>query len=1343
MRRHAKAATAGSTMRQASGLGRTFRGADATRGASGDAKGSGAPAAGFLLAALTSLLLLAFAGVAQAAPETIAELGRNAGQVDFPVGVAVHQASGDLYVADRNSGRIDKFDSSGDFLLAWGFGVRDGETAELQTCGPQATPPQSWCFAKLFGSNNNAGNILPVAVAVDQASGDVYVADSSKRRITKFTSSGEFVFLVGKNVNATKVALGAGATQAEKNICTAASGDTCTSGASGTGANEFASPRSLAITPSGVVWVGDTNRLKSFDENGVPGAEITAGGIAGAGNTLSLARDSAGDFYVKSATPAGIRKLQAGTGTLLATLDAAGQARTVTLDAAGNVYVGDATSPYRFLKFNPAGEQTAQFGAGEVIGTPGSTTQGANALAVGETTGKLYVASSSTNTESAVQAFPLPEPGPLVVSQGLEDLEPTTATLTARINPEGEETTYHFEYGTDESYGHSTSPETLTAEEFESEDVAAGIEELIPNTTYHFRAVPTNHCNPSEPAEECTVPGPDQTFTTLPAVAIDPQWVTDATAHTVELHAEMDPLGVEAEAWLEYGTGVGYGTTVPLANLGEGFGPVLREAFLSGLQPGTTYHYRFVARDTRDSNTYTVHGADQTFVTQLAALGFGLADSRAWEMVSPPDKHGARLVGAWEHQIQAAADGNGLAYESKLSTEADPEGNRFPEVSMSLARRAATGSWRSKDITTSNETVSATGGDSHGGEYRLFNADLSQALVEPRGGTLLSSEASERTPYLRQNTEPGVFRPLVTGKEPYANVPPGTEFGGDLDASVGIVRVVGASPDFTHFALSSEVPLAEGAPSGTTLYYWSGGQLEPLSVLPVTEGGTITNAYYVGSGIESSRRAVSEDSSRVFWSTGPGLLAPPTALYVRDTEAAESARLDLKQPGASGIGLARPVFQGASADGTVVFFTDSQQLTEDSDASYSVAGGAKFDLYRCELPPGGIASGCATLTDISVPVEAGESAEVEGIAAGINAEGKAIYFVARGVLDEAPNEFGDHAASGEPNLYLWQQGEGVRFLATLSGEDQTDWGAGSSQAVAVGLSASSSPDGRYLAFMSQRSLTGYDSRGSSGTEAAQEVYRYDAVADRLECVSCNPTGASPRSAAPPGGGSLVNPGALWGGLRTAATLPQATSDAAQGGISLYRPRAILDNGRVFFNAIDSLVPADSNGQWDVYQYESTGVGDCSASSGGAAISRSGEGCVSLLSSGTGESEAAFFDASETGDDAFFFTPAQLNETDTDHEVDIYDARVNGIPATLPKITECLGEACQPAAQSPNDATPASAAFKGQGNLHPRAHKRCPKGKRVVHRRGKSRCVSRKKKHRRHHRRAHHGRRAHR
>ncbi len=1338
MRRHAKASSAGSTQRQASGLGRIFRGADATRGSSPDSKGSGAPSQRRLFLCLSLALLLAalFAASAQAAPETIAEYGKGAGQVNYPTGTAVERSTGDLYVTEGNGFRVSKFNSAGSFLLAFGYGVADGVSTDFQTCGPEASPPTATCFD---------GYRYPVilearAVAVDQAGGDVYVSGDS--RVSKFTSSGQFVFMVGKNVNKTKEAEG-GATQAEKDFCSAASGDTCGRAVSGTAPNEFSgNAMPLAVDSAGVVWVGDMNHLASFDSVGATGAEIA---LPGAGDTESLALDSAGNFFVKSASLAGIRKLEAGTGALLETLDSGGFPRTVTLDESDNVYVGDCNQAgfecpsYVFKIYNPAGEQVFQFGAGQVIGAPQR-----NALAVGEGADRLYVASSRpAEAESVLQAFPLPEPGPLPEHPQVEDLLPTTVTLAADLNPEGHETTYHFEYGTSESYGESTPTETLAGEEFDSEAVEAQLEELLPSTTYHFRLVATNHCNNSEPAEECTIYGEDSTFTTLPPVSIDREWATDVASTSAVFHAELDPLGVAATWWVEYGTGEGYGSATPTHSLGAGFGDVAVQALVESLEPGTTYHYRFAARDERDGTTYTVHGPDRTILTQFTGLDFSLADNRAWEMVSPSQKFGGRILQFSQGVTQAAADGEGVAYQTATSIEADPDGNRAADTSTVLSRSGAGGSWSFKDVTPPHAEVSEL---RFGGEYKALSPQLDKALLEQQGNTPLSPEADEETAYLRENADPVTYTPLVTAKEGFANVPLGTKFGGEGYAPGGnsYVSIAATNSSFSHVVLQSFYPLVPGAPN-SSLYLWKAGQmLQPLSELPAGEGGAMVRAD-AGSGTGSIRHAVSEDGSRVFWGKGQASTFNNElhGLYVRDTVNLQSSRLDVPQAGASEAGANNPYFQAASTDGTVVFFTDAQALT--ADASAGDPGGAATDLYRCDVAPlEGGALGCAGLTDISAPLEGSEErAEVLDLSPHFADDGSRAYFVARGVLDTTPNAVGDTAVAGEPNLYLWEEGQGRRFVATLSERDKTDWGTnGSSNPGEVSkLSASGSPDGRYFAFMSERSLTGYGNFDATSNEAAEEVFRYDALTDRLECISCNPSGANPDAqivnptgASPP----EVDPQEMWTQRWVAAVLPTNMESIPTDGRVYYQRRGALANGRIFFNAIDSLVRADSNGQWDVYQWEPLGVGDCTASSDGAAIARSGSGCVSLLSSGTGEEEASFLDASETGDDVFFLTPAQLSVTDEDHEVDVYDARVNGVPAVLTPSAECLGEACQPAAIAPNDSTPASAGFKGKGNAKEAARKRCAKGKRRVRRNGKARCVARKhrkhKKHR-HHRRA--------
>lgn len=83
--------------------------------------------------------------------------GGGAGQLSQPFSPAVDnsqsvldQSAGDVYVADRNNNRVDKFGPKGEFLLAWGWGVADGK-AEFEQCGPEASGGPSPCQTGLEG----------------------------------------------------------------------------------------------------------------------------------------------------------------------------------------------------------------------------------------------------------------------------------------------------------------------------------------------------------------------------------------------------------------------------------------------------------------------------------------------------------------------------------------------------------------------------------------------------------------------------------------------------------------------------------------------------------------------------------------------------------------------------------------------------------------------------------------------------------------------------------------------------------------------------------------------------------------------------------------------------------------------------------------------------------------------------------------------------------------------------------------------------------------------------------------------------------------------------------------
>jgi hypothetical protein len=805
--------------------------------------------------------------------------------------------------------------------------------------------------------------------------------------------------------------------------------------------------------------------------------------------------------------------------------------------------------------------------------------------------------------------------------------------------------------------------------------------------------------------------------------------VESVTSSSARLRGTINPNNRETTYWFEYGMGdcaeIGAVCTqipIPGASIGDGRKAVTVTQLVTGLEPGTVYHFRVVAENEKGRED----GPGRSFATQPSGLGFGLSDVRAWEMVSPPNKFGGSVLRLRGTTIQASASGDKLVYGSLGSIVERPAGNRLLELSSVLAKRGAGGVWSAEDLTAPHtESTQAEGST----EFKLFSPELTEAAMEPRDPTPLSPEASEQTPYHWSEGTPPQFRPLVNP----SNVPPGTVFGPVPGGPGAVMGIEGASSNLDRIVIRSAAPLAEGAPP-KAVYLWHDGSLEPVSEVPEGEGleeGEIVEGV-LGSGEGSVRHAVSNDGSRVFWApTDAGTYdvvgTHLRALYLRNTATGESTRLDVAEPGVAGGTAPLPAFSAASADGEVAFFTDSQRLTED-------AGATGRDLYRCAVGQVEGKLGCVELTDISAPLAgSGESATVLDQVSGLSEDGTRLYFVAKGVLDGAANEEGETAAPGEPNLYLWQEGEGARFVATLSDQrDRPVWGGRDlveGVGNAVRISAGVSPSGRYFAFTSARSLTGYENVNGNG-QANTEVFLYDAESGRLACVSCNPSGAAAIGERLPASQEALpqDPARFWRSQWVAATLAEPTDAAISPfvetyGRSSYSPRSVLDNGRVFFNAADPLVSADSNGNWDVYQYEPLDLGSCTAAVNSASVSRSGVGCVGLLSSGTADGDSGILDASASGNDVFFVTRGKLSVLDRDEEFDVYDARVDGIPAVLQPVKECAGEACQPAVGAPNDPTPASEAFKGA-----QTPVTCRKGQRKVHRKGKTVCVYKKQKH---------------
>jgi hypothetical protein len=634
--------------------------------------------------------------------------------------------------------------------------------------------------------------------------------------------------------------------------------------------------------------------------------------------------------------------------------------------------------------------------------------------------------------------------------------------------------------------------------------------------------------------------------------SVESESISSVTATTATLNAQINPEGSQARYAFQYLTEDAYeaneaadrfagATEAPLggAELGSGQSPLGAAVALSGLQPDTEYRYRVAATShcnpSDEEEVCEGIGADAAFRT-FPLEAPGLPDSRAWELVSPPQKQGGEVfpadprIGscteckpgelAGRFPMQSSPDGEAVVYEGLpfSFSEGAVLANEY------VSKRNEKTGWQTTILSPS---LGASGSEQG---YVAFNAKLSRGLLYQIDPALSPEAPSEFANLYTQDTaNPLALSPLLDSEPP--NRP-----AGDLQ-----LTYAGASADFSRLffeandALSGETPFApealDGGKKKNNLYESAGGGLRLVNVLPgnaeTAPGAAFGSGRMLSSGnIRPSdlSHAISADGSRVFWSDEAG------QAYVREN--GESTRA-IPDPGK---------FLTASDDGSKVLLND----------------GHIYDLETEET------------TDLTEG-----KAGFQGIA-GQSEDLSHIYFVDTAVLSgEEENDHGAKAQAGQNNLYAWHEGASA-FVATLlpgdnpGGDSDGDWMPSLSQ-----RTAEASPDGRWVAFRSRAPLSGYDNTGCGGNEIepCQEVFLYDSVSAKLSCPSCNPSGGRPL------GSSTLR---LLGGAP--GYLPQ--------------PRYLTDEGRLYFDSRDSLTPFDTNnGVEDVYQHEPEGVGSCKREAG--------------------------------------------------------------------------------------------------------------------------------------------------
>jgi hypothetical protein len=520
--------------------------------------------------------------------------------------------------------------------------------------------------------------------------------------------------------------------------------------------------------------------------------------------------------------------------------------------------------------------------------------------------------------------------------------------------------------------------------------------------------------------------------------------------------------------------------------------------------------------------------------------------------------------------------------------------------------------------------------------------------------------------------------------------------------------VVFASVDHALLPVGPEREAAEQAqPGQADLYEWAAGRLQLVNVdsegkLVSPCGANLGRDTSLGEEPGNALDAVSADGSKIFFSSEAGPCTEEhTQLYMHDVD---GETVDVSEP--QGVSVPLParsavLYDGASTDGSKVFFTTATALTPEAGAGF------RLYEYNSEAPAG------HQLKLIASNVNGSEGPFNPYVV--VSEDGSAVYY---------------HGASTIRN-----QGQ----MILVSGIWRYETTTGMTSLVAVPTPptfesepAYATPDGQFYLFPSGNGgEPPVEVLGPHGLEPElrgaghDELYRYDAADGSVTCVSCG------EGVAPAKGTTLE---------------PRDAEISFSGAAYPREALAMTDDGqRVFFNTSARLVPQDTNEDStkeekegilasagplgvaaDVYEWEADGTEEAPG-----VVCEQVHGCTHLISAGEAVGPERFLGASANGENVFFTSAAQLVPQATPEFTNIYDARVDGgFPPPSPRVrcTSCQGVG------SPSLAFSASASetFMSAGNslalpppppLVPRVY--CARG-RVRHH---DKCVKIKKGHR--------------
>ncbi len=812
----------------------------------------------------------------------------------------------------------------------------------------------------------------------------------------------------------------------------------------------------LAVAPDGNLWVA-SDQLGSYGEfttSGAPTGRILYVGasvadLLGAG-VCRIAIDPAGNFYVAK----GERMLKydsarhlvgdLGPGELgpfsergspLLAFDR-GDETLFELSSSG-------TSPV--TQVDPSGNPITSFGGADPAhfsyGGLGATRD----LAVNPQTHNVYVLKGAGEV-NVFARDPSMVTVPNVSVEGVEGLSGTGATLTGSVDPDGVDTTdCHFEWGLGTGY-----PETAPCAQGNVLDggsgpdrVTAAIGGLQKGATYHFRLVSKN-------ANGIAAFSADGEFSAADPPALGEASVDHVSSDAARIDLEVNPNGETTKYHVEIGTDTSYGTSFPVPDASlertrrvgqEGIevilSPQAETQEVTGLKPATEYHYRVVAENAAG----VVEGADHTFKTFALPLSgeeacpnaqarqqtsaAGLLDCRAYELVSAADTGGydvrSGLVPGSAPLSTSPSAPDAALYSMQSGTIPGIAGNPTNRgADPYLATRGSDG-WSTRYLGIPSNDPFAAG--PFASPLLAFSSSLSAFAF---GGPEICAPCFE---------DGSTNIPLRTGEGSLAQGMAGSLAPEEIPLPSGTVRAP-FSADGSHFVFGSKSqfePDANESGADATLYErdLNAGTTQVISKLPTGE------TIQAGTGL--AELGISSDGSRVVI----GQLVSTDAagnhyyhLYMHLGNDPETVDLT---PGATG----GAIYDGMSADGSIVYFTTKDALTTQSEQDTDTSA----DIYRADIegesatltrvstgsdPTAGNSDSCDPAADsfgAHWNVISGGPADcsVAAIAAGggVGAQSGAIYFLSPERLD------GEGGTQDAPNLYLAMPGQAPKLVTTL------------------------------------------------------------------------------------------------------------------------------------------------------------------------------------------------------------------------------------------------------------------------------------------------------------------------